>query len=114
MSAGAPDWVIELSGIARTMAERMESTGRVSGVEVAHREHPPTLVVIVASATQLPRETAWMVAMMVAGMWPPWLAEWDVGFEVSAAGSTWRADCELMVAVAEGAVDRPRWLLAAR
>lgn len=92
----------------------MESTGRVSGVVVAANTErvPGWLRVEVAAATQPPRDTAWLVAEMTAGMWPVWLAEWQVGLEVVGSGWSFRADCELMERAAAGEIGRAGWLLA--
>lgn len=114
LAAGAPDWVVELGGVAGELQDQLASSGAVGGVHLRPSLPTPThLAVTVARYTGGANDAAWWVASSLAGLWPPWLEGYGVGLEVAGSGWRFRADCDLMGEVATGMIGRPGWLLRA-
>ncbi len=112
LSAGAPDWTIELGQVAGQGIEAITvNHPQLGGVYM----RPDTfdklaLVVTAASVTGPNADAVWAVASELATWWPEWLGPAGVTLRVWLPALVVSAAPAVMVALADGEVQRPRWM----
>lgn len=115
LSAGVPDWTLELGAVAgRAIELVVEARPCLAEVYLRPGTSGDDLWATVGVVGDGDRRGAvWSVASTLAGLWPDWLGLDDVGLVVWVPGLSVRASCPSMLELAGGALSRFQWFDAA-